>query len=113
MYHQGDVVLVSFPYTDLSQTKLRPAVIVSLDACNENGDFICVQVTSRVLERPLLFELQPAMVIPALPLPSTIRLNKLFCLNEKLIVHKVAQMESKALRELIRLLVDSVFLQPE
>lgn len=40
----GAVVLVRFPYSDLSQTKLRPAVVLA-DA--GRGDWILCQVTSK------------------------------------------------------------------
>lgn len=33
-YRQGEVVLVSFPFTDLTSTKRRPAVVVSPDTFN-------------------------------------------------------------------------------
>ena len=39
----GDVVLVRFPFSDLSASKLRPAVVVA-DA--EHREFIVCQVTS-------------------------------------------------------------------
>ncbi len=40
----GAVVLVSFPFSDLSQTKLRPAVVLA-DA--GRGDWILCQITSK------------------------------------------------------------------
>jgi len=40
----GAVVLVRFPFSDLSQTKLRPAVVLA-DA--DRGDWILCQVTSK------------------------------------------------------------------
>ena len=39
----GSVVLVLFPYSDLSQSKRRPAVVL---ADSERGDWILCQVTS-------------------------------------------------------------------
>jgi hypothetical protein len=34
-YKRGDIVLVSFPFTDLSTSKRRPALVVSPDSFNE------------------------------------------------------------------------------
>ena len=41
---RGAVVLVRFPFSDLSETKLRPAVLLA-DA--ERGDWVLCQVTSK------------------------------------------------------------------
>ena len=41
---RGAVVLVRFPFSDLSDTKLRPAVLL---ASAERDDWILCQVTSR------------------------------------------------------------------
>ena len=47
MPDRGDVVLVPFPFTDLSDTKRRPALILSSGAYNEaTGDVIIAQITS-------------------------------------------------------------------
>jgi mRNA interferase MazF len=47
MYQRGDVVLLPFPFTDLSATKTRPAVVVSVPAfAQETSDFTVAMITS-------------------------------------------------------------------
>jgi len=46
----GDIVLVSFPFTDQTTSKKRPAVVISSDAYHRlRQDVIVMAVTSRVL----------------------------------------------------------------
>ena len=35
-YEQGDIILLPYPYTDLSNAKQRPAVIISKEAANQH-----------------------------------------------------------------------------
>ena len=47
-YRRGDIVLVPFPFTDLSATKKRPALVVSPDKFNEHAqDVVLVAITSQ------------------------------------------------------------------
>ena len=47
-YRQGDIVLVSFPFTDLTSSKRRPALVLSPDSFNAVGeDLVLAAVTSR------------------------------------------------------------------
>lgn len=47
-YRKWDIVLVRFPFTDLSTAKKRPVLIVSPDTYNRSGqDLVVVFITSR------------------------------------------------------------------
>jgi mRNA interferase MazF len=37
-YQRGDIVSVLFPFTDVSQTQKRPALILSNPVINQTGD---------------------------------------------------------------------------
>jgi mRNA-degrading endonuclease toxin of MazEF toxin-antitoxin module len=45
MFERGDLLLVPFPFTDLSAAKRRPVLV--LTAPDGYGDFVAVPVTSR------------------------------------------------------------------
>src|SRR5438309_175437 len=48
-YNRGDIVLVPFPFTDLTDVRQRPGVIVSADWFNEQRpDIVVAAVTSQV-----------------------------------------------------------------
>jgi mRNA interferase MazF len=47
-YRQGDIIWVDFPFTDGSQSKPRPALIISNETINDTGDYILVQITSKI-----------------------------------------------------------------
>jgi len=47
-FEKWDLILVPFPFTDLSSVKRRPAVIVSPDSYNQNKDVIIAYVTSQL-----------------------------------------------------------------
>lgn len=48
-YQRGDVVLVPFPFSDLSTTKVRPAIIVSSDLYHKTEpDLLLAAITTKV-----------------------------------------------------------------
>ncbi|WP_420450151.1 type II toxin-antitoxin system PemK/MazF family toxin [Candidatus Palauibacter sp.] len=48
---QGDIVLVSFPFTDLTSYKRRPALVLSPDAFNAAGrDLVLAAITSHITD---------------------------------------------------------------
>jgi len=56
-YARGSVVLVPFPFTDLSGRKRRPALVISPDSFDEQDLILCA-ITSRVPEDLSPWEVQ-------------------------------------------------------
>ena len=89
-YKKGDIVIIGFPFSDLSKTKKRPALIISNDSVNNTGDYLMVQVTSKIRNDSLSLPINKTDFVDGkeLPLQSCIRLHKIFLLNESLIISK-------------------------
>jgi mRNA interferase MazF len=83
----GEIVLVPFPFSDLSQSKLRPAVCLA-DA--GRGDWVLCQVTSNPYGDPSAVPLDTAdFVSGGLRVLSFARPGKLFTANTGLMVRSV------------------------
>jgi len=95
----GAVVLVRFPFSDLSEAKLRPAVVLA-DA--GRGDWILCQVTSKPYgdARAILLE-DASFADGSLRITSYGRPGKLFTANRDLIVDRVGRLKPEAFRKVI------------
>ncbi len=80
----GDVVLVPFPYSDLSAAKRRPALVV---ARADHGDLIVCQLTSRPYSSSRAVEIiNNDFTTGGLARTSFARPDKLFTVSERLII---------------------------
>ncbi len=55
---QRDIILVPFPFSDQSGSKVRPALIASNNEFNSSEDIIVLGITSNSLERRYKIELK-------------------------------------------------------
>lgn len=77
----GTVVLVPFPFSDLSRTKLRPAIAL---AAAGRGDWVLCQVTSKSYGDPNALALDDvAFASGSLRMSSWARPGKLFTASEQ------------------------------
>ncbi len=95
----GDVVLVPFPFSDLSTSKLRPAVCLA-DA--GRGDWVLCQITSSPYGDPHAVPLDtPDFDSGGLLVASFARPGKLFTANDSLMVRAVGRLNSAALQRVV------------
>ena len=95
---RGSVVLVPFPFSDLSQAKRRPAVVLA-DA--ERGDWILCQVTSKSYSDARAVELTDAdFEQGSLRLVSYARPAKLFTAHESLFLSEAGVLGAEALKRI-------------
>ena len=89
-YQQGDIVIVNFPFSDLSAHKKRPALIISNELVNRTGDYLMVQITSKMRNDGFSLPLTSTDYVKNKPLPlqSWVRFHKMFLLSERLILTK-------------------------
>lgn len=95
----GAVVLVPFPFSDLSQAKLRPAVVLA-DA--GRGDWILCQVTSNPYGDQQSVPLpQSSFAAGSLRTDSYARPGKLFTANQDLLVAEVGSLRPETRHRII------------
>jgi PemK-like, MazF-like toxin of type II toxin-antitoxin system len=92
----GHVVLVHFPFSDLTQSKLRPAIVLA-DA--GRGDWILCQITSNAYGDPRAIPLgQADFVTGSLRRASYARPGKLFTAHSSLIAAQIGVLASDKLQ---------------
>lgn len=99
----GMVVLVPFPFSDLSQAKLRPAVVL---ADGGRGAGILCQITSHPYGDTQAIRLEDAsFAAGGLRVVSYARLGKLFTANSPLMVTQVGTLKAEPLQHIIEAVV--------
>ncbi len=86
-YERGEVILVRFPFTDLTSSKQRPALIVASGNFLAAGDdLIVAAISGQRIERPGKFDyVVNDWQAAGLLMPSVVRTGKLVTLHSDLI----------------------------
>ena len=93
----GSVVLLPFPFSDLSASKLRPALLV---AESGRGDWVCVQITSQPYADLRAVTLSDAdFPAGSLNRISFVRPGKLFTANQSLFRRSVGNIRQAKLKQ--------------
>jgi mRNA interferase MazF len=98
---QRDIVLIKFPFSDLTGAKVRPAVVISNNTYNQNNlDAVVLAITSNLDYHPykILLETQD-LKSGNLPIKSSIRIDKPFSILQANVLKIQAKISSEKLEE--------------
>ncbi len=99
----GQVVLVPFPFSDLTNAKLRPAVVLA-DAGRD--DWVLCQLTSNPYSDPHAIQLvETSFRSGSLQVTSYARPGKLFTANSSLMVSQVGNLKTESVRDIVEAVV--------
>ena len=96
---KGDIVVIPFPYSDLSNAKRRPALVLAESSYN---DLILCQITSQDVKDSHAIPLSDAEFSEGkLNKPSNIRPNKLFTADSNIILYKLGSLHRQKINDVI------------
>lgn len=97
MFKKGVTVLVPFPFTDLSGTKVRPAVVISQGTVGD--DVTVVFVSSKKVERKHQFDVE---ITPddtsGIKQVSVAKCSKIATLDKKIILGELGSLSPKIIK---------------
>ena len=106
IYKQGDIVLVKFPFTTLTNAKKRPVLVIK-DA-NTQGDFICFQITSKSTQSHLFVLNSSVFSEKSLPLDSYVKYDKCFTLSMDIVDKKLTSIHTPVMKEIKELFCNTI-----
>ncbi len=103
MYEQRKIVLIPFPYSDLTGFKFRPALIISNNLLNNSEDRVCCLITSNPTKEGVEIK-KGDFQEGKLPFKSWIKPYRIFTINKNIIKKKLCiinkEFHYKVLKEL-------------
>ena len=96
---KGDIVVVPFPFSDLTDAKRRPTLIL---ADLDGDDLILCQITSKNVRDRYAISLEDRDFMEGgLRRKSNIRPNRIFTADRHIILYKVGHLKEKKVKEVI------------
>ncbi|MDS3859961.1 type II toxin-antitoxin system PemK/MazF family toxin [Thermosynechococcaceae cyanobacterium BACA0444] len=100
---KGDVVVVPFPFSDLTNAKRRPALVMA--ELDQNDLILCV-ITSRAALYDYITPINDSdFETGSLNRVSYAKSNRIFTANEQIIGYKIGKLKSNKVQEIVEKLI--------
>ena len=103
---KGDVVVIPFPFSDLSQSRRRPALVL---APLQGNDTILCQITSKNIKDNYAISVDEAdFESGSLKQAGNIRPNRLFTADTHIILYRIGIIKKNKLNQVINKVVEII-----
>ena len=103
---KGGVIVIPFPFSDLTQAKRRPALVL---AGLEGDDLILCQITSQIVKDKYAIQINDNdFEAGSLRQPSNVRPNRIFTADSHLVLYRVGNLKIEKLKEIIEKVVEII-----
>ena len=100
MYQTGDIVLLPFPFTDLTNRKVRPAIVLSSELINATNDVVLLAITGNLRGDDFSFVLSNEHLEAPMRKQSEVRCHKVFTAEQNIIIKKINALDPLEFRNL-------------
>ena len=101
---KGDIVVVPFPFSDLTKAKRRPALVI---ADLEGNDMILCQITSQtVRDKYAVFISESDFDQGTLKRKSNVRPNRIFTIDRHIVLYKVCRLKQEKKNQVIERIIN-------
>ncbi len=97
MFKQGDIIIVPFPFSNLSSIKQRPVIVLSKTKDNEvSEDIITCGITSnlRGIKHSILID-NSNLEEGKIPKESRVKVDKIFTIEKSIIKKRIARLNKE------------------
>ena len=103
---KGDIIVVPFPFSDLTQTKRRPALVIS---ALEGNDLSLCQITSQSVRDNYAILLDDKdFNTGSLKQSSYIRPNRIFTADNHIVLYRVGDLTLDKINEIIEKVIEII-----
>jgi len=109
-FEPGEILLIAFPFSDLTRAKRRPVLVLSNKTHNDaSGDFVCCGITSNLENKKYSILLDRKDVLDgSIPKTSRVKFSKIFTLEKSLVVKKIGRVRGEKFDQVRKALSEHV-----
>jgi mRNA interferase MazF len=103
---KGDIVVIPFPFSDLTQSKRRPALVLTV---LQGNDLILCQITSKSVKDNYAIPIdQNDFASGSLNQESNIRPNRLFTADNQIVLYRIGNIKKIKLDQVINKIIEII-----